>query len=54
MSPVLATIFAGGCFSTVQQNLDILLSPAASGNLLALPTSAVSSLIEFLLNISRG
>jgi hypothetical protein len=48
------TVFASGCYSVLEQNLDILLSPAASGNLLALPTSPVAPLIEFLLKAFRG
>jgi hypothetical protein len=53
LSPLAGTVL-GGCLARVTSELDILLSPAAYSNALALPQSAVAPLIEFLLKAFRG
>lgn len=53
LCPLVGTAFTG-CWATVTQNLDILLAPSASANLLALPGSPVGPLLEFLLRALRG
>ncbi len=53
LAPSIGTVVVSGCMAAAESNLDILLSPSATSNLLAAPYSAVFGLLEFFLRLVR-
>jgi len=45
-------LLAGGCGAVIERGLDIVLSPGATQNALALVTSALRPLVAFLTNLA--
>ena len=52
--PAAGLLAVNGCLATLQQNLDLLLSPTALDNAMRLPYSAVWPIAEFLLKFVHG
>jgi len=48
------TLLAAGCLARLERNIDLILSPAATENILRAPYSAVSTLVEFVARYVRG
>ncbi|MBK9126622.1 MAG: hypothetical protein IPM13_02335 [Phycisphaerales bacterium] len=48
------TLLAAGCLATLERNIDLILSPAATENILRAPYSAVSTLVQLVARYVRG
>lgn len=54
LAPAGGLLLAGGCAALAERNFDILLSPWAESNSLALSSSLVMPLLEFILRGLSG
>jgi hypothetical protein len=53
LTPTLGVLFVSSCLAAMERNVDILLSPAAAGNIEVVPYSAVAGLLDFLVRLTH-